>query len=296
MAGVTKREYIGLIAKAEAALNKAGITGAAQRVHMLTGIYYGSSWSLDFKVEKSAGRNTLFQLFLANTFSTADDPRPALGGKLFAQLQAAQDSGGVDMGHLLIGLDARMRLVSRVPNIPGFGASGLELVTWAGDLGGGCARLAFDKADGAKGNVERYFRGTDYGADSNLEGDIAAYVVGSLGKKALEVPVFVGGSIAGALDEYFLASTNKEWSTRKLRFQEIISGTPTTSSATYAPKIESFGRSYYASRIASEKATDLAGIRKVAMGLLQLPAAALEVGNRFNTWLNVRHSGSKPAR
>lgn len=295
MGGVTKREYVNLIKQAEASLIKAGHSSIEKRVHMLTSIYYGSTWSLDFKVEASAVRNKLFEQFINKSFDTSDDPRPALGTKLFAQLQGSQDAGGVDMGHLLIGLDARMRTGSREGTIFGFGASGLELVTWAGDLGGGSARLAFDEADGAKGNVERYFRGTDYGADSNLEGDIAAYVVGSLGKKSLDVPTFAGGTVAGALDEYFLSAKNKEWSNRKLRFQEIISGTASASSATFAPKIEAFSRAYYATRVTKDKATDWEGAKKVAEGVTHLHDASGKVADRFMTWLNIRHSGSKGA-
>lgn len=293
MSGVTKRDYVALVKRAEASLIKAAISDIEKRVHMLAGIYYGSSWSKDFKVESSTARNKLFELFLDKSFNTSDDPRPALGNELFAQLQRGQDAGGVDMGHLLIGLDARMRQASREGTVFGFGASGLELVTWAGDLGAGSARLAFDKAGGAKGNVERYFRGTDYGADSNLEGDIAAYVVGSLGKKSLDVPVFPGGTVAGALDEYFLSAKNKEWSNRKLRFQEIISGTASASAASFAPKIESFSRAYYSTRVAKDKGTNWGGIKKVADGAANLHDASIQVADRFKTWLNIRHSGSK---
>jgi len=289
MGGVTKRDYVKLIQQAEALLMKSGISAADKRVHMLTSIYYGSTWSLDFKVEGSAIRNKLFEKFVDRSFDASDDPRPALGNKLFAKLQKSQDAGGVDMGHLLIGLDARMRPASREGTIFGFGASGLELVTWAGDLGGGAAQLAFAKAGNAKGNVERYFRGTDYGADSNLEGDIAAYVVGSIGKTSLGVPVFAGGTVAGALDEYFLSAKNKEWSNRKLRFQELISGTPTTSSASFAPKIEAFARVYYATRITQDKGANLAGKIKVAEGFLQINVASGEVAARFMKWLNIRH-------
>jgi hypothetical protein len=147
---------------------------------MLTSIYYGAGWSLDFKVEHSRGRNLLFEQFLARSFTASDDPQPLIGPKLFNELQRGQDAGGVDMGHLLIGLDARMRSASRDGTIMATQASGLELVTWVGDLGGGAARLAFDEGKG-HGSVNRYFSGTDFGANSNLEGDIAAYVIGSIG-------------------------------------------------------------------------------------------------------------------
>ena len=295
MSGVTKRDYVDLVKKAEASLIRAGVSDIEKRVHMLTSIYYGSTWSLDFKVEASAGRNKLFELFVKRSFEPSDDPRPALGNELFIKLRGNQDAGGVDMGHLLIGLDARMRKDSREGTILGFGASGLELVTWTGDLGGGSARLAFDEAGGAKGNVERYFRGTDYGADSNLEGDIAAYVVGSLGKKSLDVPTFAGGTVAGALEEYFISAKNKEWSNRKLRFQEIISGTASTSATTFAPKIEAFSRVYYSTRVAKDKGTSWEGIKKVADGASHLGDASVQVADRFKTWLNIRHSGSKGA-
>jgi hypothetical protein len=68
-----------------------------------------------------------------------------IGCGLFLSLQQSQDVEGVDMGHILIGLDARMSWSSRVPNIPAHGATGVGITTWVGDLGGATARLAVDR-------------------------------------------------------------------------------------------------------------------------------------------------------
>ena len=265
-----------------------GISDVEKRVHMLTGIYYGTMWSLDFKVEHSKGRNILFEQFLGRSFEGSDDPRPLIGVGLFNKLQRAQDAGGVDMGHLLIGLDARMRSASRDRNVPGTQASGLELVTWAGDLGGGAARLAFDEGQG-RGSVARYFSGTDFGANSNLEGDIAAYVVGSLGEKTLKAPHFPKGSIAGGFEEYFIASTNKEWTNQKARFQEIIAGTAHTSTAKFSVKIESFARLYYGSRVVAD---NISHPGQVAAGVPHLGDATTHVAGRFLTWLSAGSSSA----
>ncbi len=282
-------DYIALVRRAEGQLVSHGMSDIGKRVHVLTGIYYGSTWSLDFKVEKSTGRNLLFEQFLGRPFETLDDPRPAIGPTLFASLQASQDVHGVDMGHMLIGLDARMRDVPREQNFPGLQASGLELVTWAGDLGGGAARLSFDEGEG-RGSVGRYFSGTDFGASSNLEGDIAAYLVGSDGATNLKAPVFAG-TVADALAAYFLKPA--VWDERKGRFLDIISGTPTLSPAMFGPKIKSFARLYYGTRVAKDHLTQPG---QIYAGISHLHDASEQVARRFMTWLSVgtsHHPASK---
>jgi hypothetical protein len=119
MAALTKREYTALLRKAEEQLISHGVSDLEERIHILTGIYYGTPWCLDFKVEYSRGRNFLFERFLGKSFDASDDARPLIGVDLFHKLQSAQDSGGVDMGHLLIGLDARMRSAWDRPKIWG---------------------------------------------------------------------------------------------------------------------------------------------------------------------------------
>jgi hypothetical protein len=211
----TMAAYMHLLRQAETRLRLAGWS-SERVVHGITSIYYGTSYSRDYEVENSEIRNRLFSQFTGRTFeepnpsggeyTAQDDPRALLGCGLYYSLRDSQDVQGVDMGHALIGMDARMREQPRtqeqtvdpatlhwgaavlswlgggVPAIP-TRATGLEAVTWVGDLGGATARLAGDRlhAGSARaGDVDRYFRpgGTDYGAPGNLEGDVLAYSAG----------------------------------------------------------------------------------------------------------------------
>src|SRR5262249_725906 len=156
-----------------------GHTEVEERLHILSSIYYGTERSLDYKVEKSQTRNIAFQGYLARGYTESDDPRSCLGCGLFLSLQRNQDVGGIDMGRMIIGMNARMRFLSREVDYPGHGATGLEITTWVGDLGGAAARLALDRVTNPRASAARYFRGTGYGAPSNLEGDVAAYVIAS---------------------------------------------------------------------------------------------------------------------
>jgi DNA segregation ATPase FtsK/SpoIIIE-like protein len=276
-------EYIGLVAKAEAKLEQAGIDPET-RIHMLASVYYGAPWSKDFQVEHSAGRNILFGQWVDRPYLVSDDPRGIIGQALFKDLQASQDVGGIDMGHMFIGLDARMRASSRDGNAVGLQASGLDLVTWVGDLGAGTARFAFDRARGLN-DVERYFHGTDYGAESNLEGDIAAYLVGSDKTNRLEAPALPSGRVAPALSSYF--GDVKNWQSRKKHFFKILSSTVKGPGDGLPDRVASFAQLYYATRIVSDHVTQ---VRRLALGRGNIHDCSRQVTQRFLTWVN----GSQP--
>ena len=142
---------VALIRKAEALLvKKAGQTNPADRACTLRGIYYGTDWSLDYKVESKrseAGARIRNLGFLAYTGANVPtDPRPALGQALVDDIQASQsihDGGsGIDVGHVMIGVETRNSAIMRKAPMPGQGGTGIEIVTWLGDLGGGAANLA----------------------------------------------------------------------------------------------------------------------------------------------------------
>jgi hypothetical protein len=287
MAVASFAEYITLIGRADDRLIKHGVTDPETRIHILASIYYGAEWSRDFQVEHSSVRNESFGQFVGRPFSELANPRSTIGPGLFRQLQAAQDVQGVDMGHMLIGLDARMRAVSREQNFPGLQTSGLEIVTWVGDLGAAAARCAFDEA-GGRADVETYFRGTDYGASSNLEGDIAAYLVGSNGAISLGQPTFPGGKVASALAAYFQSPT--AWRNRKARFQQLASGGTTTSRGIFARKIRSFAQVYYHTRIAKDHYSEFLQLAKGEIYLVHSPE---RIADRFVGW--VEGSSRTPA-
>src|SRR5690349_248481 len=72
---------VALLAKAEALLIKAGQSSAEERLKTLRGVYYGTTWSLDFDVESKrsmAGAIIRNAGFVTYTGGHAPaDPRPA---------------------------------------------------------------------------------------------------------------------------------------------------------------------------------------------------------------------------
>lgn len=181
--------YVELIRAAELALNGCGVTSLEQKLIILSGIYYGPTWSKDYEKEQSPVRNEGFALYTDLVPGIADDPRACLRCNLFEALKASQDvtapqHGRVDMGHIIIGLNARMRAGSRATMLSAGGATGVEAVTWVGDLGGAVGRLAIDRTTKSSTSSAKYFTGSDYGAPSNLEGDVAAAALAGTGAEA----------------------------------------------------------------------------------------------------------------
>ncbi|WP_371656524.1 MULTISPECIES: hypothetical protein [unclassified Streptomyces] len=227
---------VALIRAAEDLLiKKAGQTSPLDRVSTLRGVYYGTLWSLDYKVEsvRSTGGANIRNLgFLTYTGGTIPaDPRPAFAGtSIMADLQASQsirDRGrGIDIGHMLIGLETRSSQVLRTQNFTGQGGTGLEIVTWLGDLGGGAANLAKRRILRPT-SVEVIFhnRTSDYGVMDNLEGDAAGYLVacGTTPGGAPQYPP--GKGIADALASYLPLGSKAEWAQRAGRFAGALGAT-----------------------------------------------------------------------
>jgi hypothetical protein len=253
-----------LIERAEEVLiEKGGITDALQRVITLRGVYYGTPWCVDFRAMRSQFRNLGFTLFTG--FGLPPDPRPVLGPSLFADLQASQDvrdrDFALDVGHALIGMEARGNPITRAFPIPTQGGTGLEIVTWLGDLGGGAANLAWQRSAGGR-NVTRSVStvfvesGSDYGASINLEGDVAGYLIGA--GSSLAAPNFPpGAKIADLFRDYLPVSpTGTARYTRRCRdFLTIMGGSLDSSpkarlmnraavASAFARRIREFGGPY----------------------------------------------------
>jgi hypothetical protein len=136
--------------------------------------------------------------------------------------------------------------------------------------------------------------GTDYGADSNLEGDIASYLAGAgAGATTLEaLSVPAGGGIADALAAYFGARGVP--ADRASRFLAMVGGTLSGATLTNRSSIEAalaarfaaFGRWYIGTRYGPADVYSTSSL----MG----PAAA-DVAHEFVDWLLRRvHSTSAP--
>lgn len=235
-AATTFAGVVDLIRKAEALLiTKAGQSDPVDRASTLRGIYYGTDWSLDYKVESKrspAGariRNIGFVTYTGGNLPP--DPRPALTGTtLFDDLQNSQsihDRGrGIDVGHVLIGLETRNSVIMRTVPLAGQGGTGIEIVTWLGDLGGGAASLARRRVTAPRTSVEVVFNNTtsDYGVMDNLEGDAGGYLVGCGSTPGGASTYGTGKGVADVLADYLPLTSPTQWSTRAGRFTTALGG------------------------------------------------------------------------
>jgi hypothetical protein len=294
----TIQQYIVFLRQAEQKLIQAGVTDPNIRIKIFSEIYYGTSWSRDYQVEKSDVRNLGFQIYTRRSWEfprQSSDPRDCLGCGLFLSLRESGDVGGIDIGHLLIGLNARASSVARegpIVPVPGLTTSGLENVTWIGDLGGAAARVAMDKVSNPRAGVARYFRGRDYGAPSNLEGDIAAYVVASgteMATKPTDLVLPPSGLIADALQIYFVAKGTQKKNSYKqfliMQGGEFKNETFTNRDVVevnLAQKIFSFGQQYM---IIFLRQRERLSRNLVTKSIEHLPQASLEVSKEFVGWL-----------
>jgi len=230
MAANNFKQLVRLIQTAEKKLAAAGQRDPSLRITTLRGLYYGTPWSKDYTTEQSEVRNWGFWVFTGG--QDPPDPRPALGKKLVNDLQASQDviDGGhrIDLGHVLIGMDARKRVTSRSVPIPKMGGTGLEVSTWLGDLGGGAGNLAYRRLNNPDRSVKYLFplKGSDYGASINLEGDMGGYLVApSQNPSSFEEPTFPGsGGVAEELRNYLPLGSTSDWHQRISHFSRALGG------------------------------------------------------------------------
>ena len=268
-------ELVSLIRAAEANLISCGFASTEDRVHVLRGVYYGTTWSMDYQVEKSNVRNVGFQTYTASR--TPADPRACLRCGLFEALRgSAEVSDGsrrIDFGHLMIGLDARRSIIARNVRIPTQGGTGLEISTWLGDLGGGAGMLAYLRVTNPSTPAMSVFRGSDFGGAINLEGDVAGYLVArdTTMIDAPSAPVFSTGSIADALDAYLAPSGSRtEWDSRCANFLRMLGGqldnsgrlmNKSTVISGLSGQIDSFGSWYLVNRMRQQNRLSLQTLR-----------------------------------
>jgi hypothetical protein len=281
---VNHKQYTDNLDKAVKALNAAGKTTLEDHLYALGGIYYATTWSVEYVKLKADDRRKAFERCLDKTYSAAENPTTAMGPGLFTTLFKNQDitvPEALDVGHMMIGLAARLRKKARediltiadlggVPVLPSFVLStkstGLEILTWVGDLGGATGRLALDRADAAakasSGKpvtvpASKYFTGKDYGGPSNLRGDVYAYALasspGPVDYPEIGPPRSSPVNIAEAFRSFFPSSSEK--SKACATFLSAIGGTFAGGSmtnqaaveTTMADKFEAFGSFYIVS-------------------------------------------------
>ncbi len=304
---------IALVRRAETQLIACGVTDVGERVHVIRGIYYGTPWSRDYDTSESSHvRNAMFNVYTGG--AQPRNPLECLDCGTFLSLNASQDvtesagshgSAGLDFGHLMIGLDARRSVAARTVPQPVGQVTGLEASTWAGDLGGGAARLAVDRVGSATAPALRYFTGNDYGASSNLEGDVGAYAAASgpgLGAPALSIPP--GSTLADALETYMIGHSATHApagrNTRAAAFLRAMGGSLDAGGAltnravvvgTIAAGNENFGCWYLVNYMRQHGGLDLARAEEASHHLV---GTAHEIAELFVTALERSSTGRSP--
>lgn len=296
---------LSLVNQAEKKLIGCGFKDVEQRILAIRGLYYGTEWSNDYQAEKrSQMRN--YGFFVYTGFRSPPDPRRCLNFSLMDALRNSQDvrSGDreIDFGHLIIGLDARFEQLAIERKIEGHGATGLEIVTWVGDLGAGAGALAKKRVNNPKSNVSWVFLNklSDYGASANLEGDVAAYLVArdhSITDQPSRPQFEADADLTDALMNYLGKNLpSPDWTHRSRLFLSMIGGKFTNSGdlqnreiliSTLAQKFASFGLIYIILREVDNKRFD----KNVLYNVLRyLDGSAHEVAEVF---LNILSSTFK---
>lgn len=230
------QDLINTVRQAEDSLIAHGYTDVDDRVKILRGLYYGTDWSMDrAQSYGSTLRNNGFKLYLCDAIEPIN-PQQILGSGLFQKLMCSPEvkngTLGVDWGHIIIGMEARLNWCSREQEvlIPPHETSGLEITTWIGDIGGGAGMLAFKRITSPnKRAIDMFNDPNDFGGWFNIEGDIAAYLVGrntAIFDHTPEVEL-TNLTIADALQAYLLpqpAPAQSEYNKRGRLFLAMLGG------------------------------------------------------------------------
>lgn len=228
------KAFIELIKEAEQVFIENKIEATTEHIHILRGLYYGTTWSVDYEDRKSTARNRFFNIYSGS--AEPQDPRPLLGSTLFNELRQCAEvhdtpTERFDFGHCIIGLDCRNSFLSRNYAVPGHGGgTGFEVCTWLGDLGGGASMLAMKRATTKPSpRAITIFpkNGHSYGSWVNLEGDVAAYLVasevgGAEGARALDLEP--DKRLSTVLEEYLLSTSEGNFKAQRAKHMLLALG------------------------------------------------------------------------
>ena len=249
---------------------------------LLRQAYYGKPWSIDTTPQWSD---------VIPTGGNPGDPRSRIGsgpGSLFKALQASQEVGGTDMGHIFAGLQAffsptsdvalseeilGQSVIVRTVNMPN-----TEFATWGGDVGAAAGRAILDPILGKPSKSDSdYFQAE--APDQDLEGNLDAYAMikgggGASGLQAmLQAPgtAAPGTPVSQVIYEYFLGSSRLAGArTDKYKdFAATIGGIVSGKTITNRAAIEG----PIATRVADFANMFFWGKYKAAKGTLQTAAA-----------------------
>jgi hypothetical protein len=274
---------------------------------MLRQVYYGRPWSVS--------TTTQWSDVLPDSPQTAD-PRGQLGtgpGSLFNALQQSQEVAGVDIGHVLTGLEAMLNPTASVEiEIPGPNVTvnmpNTEFATWGGDLGSAAGQAVADADLGrtVRSDADYY---AELASSDDMNGNIDAYVIQRIlgGQAGLRqaFPSLRGISLTGGtplstvLQRYYAASPGGPPADRYNTFAMEIGGrvsnrTIANRSALERPiaeRVQSFAETWYWKEYKAAKgsARTLLGYGGAGAALkTNLYLKALAMTRLFFNWLESR--------
>lgn len=184
----TLDEYLFLVRALETRLGLGGNGQARTTISVLRQLYYGNTSGNQREPNRGSwtaagGRNPAWSWAIPTTpWSPSTDPSRQLGPALMNALQASQVVEGIDVGHLLTGVDAMLNPaaveVAIGPARIETGLANEEWATWAGDVGSAAAYWVLDtwsRSPTRLPTMAEYF--ASYASDSDLRGDIEAFAI-----------------------------------------------------------------------------------------------------------------------
>jgi outer membrane protein OmpA-like peptidoglycan-associated protein len=222
-------QFIFLVSCLEKRLGLTNAADAPKTLSVLRQLYFGNAaWSTARNRSKIWG-----EIITSQPWAPGNDPTPKLGAKLLSALQDSKDikfdssasSIGIDISHLLTGLDAMMN-----PQNPSIHAAGPiyvqtnvlnhALATWAGDVASAATNYTIC-VDFLKfsASYDDFFK--DLAEDADLEGDIDAYAVWAALNSApgAPVPLQLNLPVSEVLMQYYRLKNTPGGQGRATRFE-----------------------------------------------------------------------------
>jgi hypothetical protein len=221
-------EFIFLVSCLEKRLGLTNAADAPKTLSVLRQLYFGNAaWST------ARNRSAIWDdIITSRPWAPGNDPTPKLGAKLLTALQDSKDikfdtpsSTGIDISHLITGLDAMMN--PQNPSIHAIGPIYVQanfrnhaLATWAGDVASAATNYTIC-VDFLKfsASYDAFFK--DMAEDSDLEGDIDAYAVWAALNSApgAPVPLQLNLPVSEVLMQYYRLQKTPGGQGRATRFE-----------------------------------------------------------------------------
>ena len=220
-------QFIFLVSCVEKRLGLTKAADAPKTLSLLRQIYFGNvAWSTARNRSKAWD-----DIIPTQPWAPGNDPTPKLGAKLLTALQDSKDikfdssasSIGIDISHVLTGLDAMMD-----PKIPSLHAAGPvyvqpnvfnhALATWAGDVASAATNYTIC-VDFLKftASYDDFFK--DLAEDADLEGDIDAYAVWAAMAPGASPPLQLNLPVSEVLMQYYRLKNALAGQPRATRFE-----------------------------------------------------------------------------